>query len=44
VQIAVGLGALTASIPIIAMWFMGWDVTYSAMLTRMVNAFSMGSR
>lgn len=42
VQIGFGLAALTFSIPIIAAWFMGWDLTYSATLTRMVNAFSMG--
>ncbi|MEP7344758.1 MAG: flagellar biosynthetic protein FliR, partial [Gemmatimonadaceae bacterium] len=28
VQIGFGLSALAASIPIIAVWFMGWDVTY----------------
>lgn len=44
VQIGLGLAALTASIPIIAAWFMGWDVTYSGMLTRLVTAFSTGSR
>jgi flagellar biosynthetic protein FliR len=40
VQIAVGLVAFSASIPIIAGWFVGWDVTYSGMLTRLVAAFA----
>ncbi|MFN8571756.1 MAG: flagellar biosynthetic protein FliR [Gemmatimonadaceae bacterium] len=40
VQIAVGLFAFTASIPIIAGWFIGWDVTYSGMLTRLVSVFA----
>ncbi len=44
IQIGIGLAALTATIPIIAAWFMGWEITYSAMLSRMVNAFSMGTR
>lgn len=44
VQIGVGLVALTASIPVVASWFFGWDVTYAGMVTRLVGAFGQGAR
>lgn len=44
VQIGVGLAALVASIPVIALWFMGWDTTYAQMLGRVVSAFTGGTR
>ncbi len=40
VQIAVGLFAFTASVPMIVSWFVGWDVTYAGMLTQLVSVFS----
>ncbi|MBV6521251.1 MAG: hypothetical protein MNPFHGCM_01384 [Gemmatimonadaceae bacterium] len=43
VQIAFGLAALTLSVPVIAAWFMGWDLTYAASLTRLVNALAARS-
>jgi flagellar biosynthesis protein FliR len=38
VQIAVGLVTLTASLPLMATVFLGWDVQYDAMLTRVLGA------
>lgn len=39
-QIGLGLIALTASIPVIAGWFVGWDVAYMDMVTRLVSALA----
>jgi flagellar biosynthetic protein FliR len=45
IQIGVGLFALTASLPFLALWFSGWNVTYDGVLTRLFGALSpLGAR
>lgn len=41
VQILVGLGTLVASLPFIANWFLGWEASYDAMLTRAMDSLTM---
>ncbi len=40
VQIALGLFALVAAIPLVAAWFGGWEAAYDVVLTRLVGAFT----
>lgn len=40
VQILVGLGTLVAALPFIATWFLGWEASYDAMLTRAIAALA----
>lgn len=40
VQILVGVGTLVACLPYIASWFLGWEASYDAMLTRAMSALS----
>jgi flagellar biosynthesis protein FliR len=41
VQILLGLGTLVAAIPFIANWFVGWEASYDAMLTRAMASLTM---
>lgn len=38
IQILVGIGTLAATLPFIASWFLGWEASYDAMLTRAMGA------
>lgn len=40
IQILVGLGTLVASLPFIANWFLGWEASYDAMLTRAMTSLA----
>ena len=42
VQIGLGLFAFGAALPMIALWFQGWDVAYDGVLTRLFQSFAMG--
>jgi flagellar biosynthetic protein FliR len=42
VQIGLGLFALGAALPMIALWFQGWDGAYDGVLTRLFQSFAMG--
>lgn len=44
VQIMAGLAALIALIPIFGSWFLGWETTYDAMLSRVLPAIVGGVR
>lgn len=39
VQIGLGLFAFAASLPVIALWFQGWDAAYDGVLTRLFESF-----
>jgi flagellar biosynthesis protein FliR len=38
IQIIVGLGTLLATLPFISAWFLGWEASYDALLTRSMGA------
>lgn len=40
IQILVGIGTLVASLPFLATWFLGWEASYDALLTRAMTALS----
>ncbi|MBK6486405.1 MAG: flagellar biosynthetic protein FliR [Gemmatimonadetes bacterium] len=40
IQILVGLGTLVVTLPFIATWFLGWEASYDAILTRAMTALS----
>jgi flagellar biosynthetic protein FliR len=42
VQIGLGLFAFGAALPMIALWFQGWDTAYDGVLTRLFQSFAMG--
>jgi flagellar biosynthesis protein FliR len=42
VQIGLGLFALGAALPMIAMWFNGWGAAYDGVLTRLFDSFAVG--
>jgi len=42
VQIGLGLFALGATLPMIALWFQGWDNAYDGVLTRLFQTFASG--
>ena len=42
VQIGLGLFAFGAALPMIALWFQGWDVAYDGVLTRLFASFATG--
>jgi flagellar biosynthetic protein FliR len=42
VQIGLGLFALGAALPMIALWFQGWDGAYDGVLTRLFQSFATG--
>jgi flagellar biosynthetic protein FliR len=42
VQIGLGLFAFGAALPMIALWFQGWDGAYDGVLTRLFDAFAAG--
>jgi flagellar biosynthesis protein FliR len=42
IQILVGLGTLVASLPYLATWFLGWEASYDAVLTRAMAALAGG--
>jgi flagellar biosynthetic protein FliR len=44
IQILAGLAALLALVPIFGTWFLGWEVTYDAMLARVLPAIAGGIR
>ncbi|MBK8250677.1 MAG: flagellar biosynthetic protein FliR [Gemmatimonadetes bacterium] len=44
IQIIAGLAALLALVPIFASWFLGWEGTYDAMLSRVLPAIAGGTR
>jgi len=41
VQIGLGLFALGAALPMIALWFQGWDNAYDGVLTRLFGSFAI---
>ena len=42
VQIGLGLFAFGAALPMIALWFQGWDGAYDGVLTRLFESFAAG--
>jgi flagellar biosynthesis protein FliR len=42
VQIGLGLFAFGAALPMIAVWFQGWDGAYDGVLTRLFESFAAG--
>jgi flagellar biosynthesis protein FliR len=42
VQIGLGLFAFGASLPMISLWFQGWDGAYDGVLTRLFQSFAVG--
>jgi flagellar biosynthesis protein FliR len=42
VQIGLGLFAFSAALPMIALWFQGWDNAYDGVLTRLFESFAAG--
>lgn len=42
VQIGLGLFAFAAALPVIALWFQGWDNAYDGVLTRLFQSFAVG--
>ena len=42
VQIGLGLFAFGAALPMIALWFQGWDASYDGVLTRLFTSFAAG--
>lgn len=40
IQIIVGLGTLLATLPFISAWFLGWEASYDALLTRAIGALA----
>jgi hypothetical protein len=42
VQIGFGLFAFGAALPMIAVWFQGWDGAYDGVLTRLFESFAAG--
>lgn len=42
VQIGLGLFAFGAALPMIALWFQGWDASYDSVLTRLFQSFAAG--
>jgi flagellar biosynthesis protein FliR len=41
VQIGLGLFTFAASLPMISLWFQGWDRTYDGVLTRLFESFAV---
>jgi flagellar biosynthesis protein FliR len=42
VQIGLGLFAFAAALPMIGLWFQGWDSAYDGVLTRLFESFAAG--